>query len=74
VTDTRNRPRSGAMHVMHERPSPLFYDSWAVCPERGCTCGERDNTAWFNYASARWQCNNGHVWDERYGLWEVESR
>lgn len=60
---------------MQERPNPRFYDFWAVCPwPRGCTCGERDGTAWFNFARNYWECANGHFWTSEFGLWEVESR
>lgn len=74
MADTRDRPRVGSMQIMEKRPGPMYFDSWAVCPKPGCLNNERDGTAHYQPAAAEWRCHNGHRWDERNGLWEVQGR
>lgn len=56
------------------KPSSMFEDSWVVCPAPGCRCNERDETAHYSFSAARWSCNNGHIFDERYALLEIQGR
>lgn len=76
VAETRDRPRLGALQLMVERPGPMFYDSWAVCPGKheGGLLSERDGAVWMDHANDCYRCQDGHIFDHRHAVWEVEGR